>query len=245
MEFTYQDYRKLIELLQERGFTIGKFQPAAAGENKAWLRHDIDMSIEDAFNLANLEEQLGVVSTYHVMLDTGFYNVMASGSNRKLRSMADMGHDIGLHYVDHGVSSDGSIDDAALMAQISRQCSLLSEVLDLEVESFSFHRPRPYLIEKQFVIPGLSNAYAFPFFVKGAYISDSNHNWKCGDPFAFIYEFEGDAVQILTHPFWWTGEPVDPRKKLERFIDRLADGHRATLVHDVGLAASVFGNMGQ
>lgn len=241
MEFTYEEYGSLIELLLDRGFTIGRFQPAATGERKAWLRHDIDMSIDDAFTLACREEQLGVMSTYHVMLDTRFYNVMAADSNKKLKSMSDMGHDIGLHYVDHATSCCDPDDGATLMADITRQCALLSRMLDREIESFSFHRPGPHLLEKPIVVPGLSNAYSQPYFVRGAYISDSNHHWKCGDPLKFIDAFAGDSLQVLTHPFWWTTEPVNPAEKLKRFVDLLAAGHRTTLVHDVGLAASVFG----
>lgn len=241
MDFTYQEYRQLIELLQTTGFTLGILQPASPGERKAWLRHDIDMSVDDAFSLANVEEQLGVVSTYHVMLDTAFYNVMASGTNMKLRSMADMGHDIGLHYLGHDASWVDADEDAALMTDISRQCALLSEALDLEVSSFSFHRPKPQLLQKKLVVPGLNNAYRPPYFKQGAYISDSNHHWKCGDPFAFIERFEGPTLQVLTHPFWWNPEAVDPGVKLERFVAKLADAHTATLVHDIGIAASVFG----
>lgn len=242
MEFTYDEYGRLIERIQASGFTIGKMQPAAPGERKAWLRHDIDMSVDDAFRLAGLEEQLGVVSTYHVMLDTNFYNVMASRENSRLRSMAAMGHDIGLHYVDHGPASDGTVDGAALMAGISSQCGLLSEALGFEVESFSFHRPGAHLLQAPVVIPGLSNAYAQPYFVPGAYISDSNHHWKCGDPFAFVESFGGDSLQVLTHPFWWTTTPEDPARKLRRFVERLTAAHTATLVHDIGLASAVFGD---
>ena len=240
MDFTYQEYGTLIELLRASGFTLEKFHEAPVDERKAYLRHDIDMSIDDAFRLANFEEQLGVVSTYYVLLDTGFYNVMAAGSSARLRSMAYMGHDIGLHYVQRSHLDEDPDYDSALLADICRQCTLLSEMLDLEIATFSFHRPTPQLLQKKLIVPGLSNAYASPYFEQGAYISDSNHHWRCGDPFAFISEFSGSSLQVLTHPFWWNPDPVDPRRKLQDFVDRLADSHRATLIHDVGLAASVF-----
>jgi hypothetical protein len=200
------------------------------------------MSIDDALSLAFLERDLDVNSTYYVMLDTELYNVLTPGAVAMLRGMAGMGHDIGLHYVQQNENYDARGYDANLITHISKQCQLLSRILELDIASFSFHRPAPDILRKNIAVAGYSNAYVDPYFIPGAYISDSNHHWRCGDPHAFINEFKGESLQVLTHPFWWNPESIDPGDKLISFVGHLKSGHQAALIRDVKLAQAVFEN---
>ena len=242
LKFTYQEYTGLIDLLRANGFTFERFANSPTGRRKVYLRHDIDMSIDDALSLASLERDLDVNSTYYVMLDTELYNVLTPGAAAKLRDIAGRGHDIGLHYVQQNENYDAQGYDANLITDISKQCELLSSILELDITSFSFHRPAPEILRKNIVVAGYSNAYVDPYFIPGAYISDSNHHWRCGDPYAFINEFKGENLQVLTHPFWWNPEAIDPGEKLISLVGRLKSGHQATLIRDVKLAQAAFAN---
>ena len=237
--FTFGYYARLLQLLRGKGFSFGRFQPEAAAGKRALLRHDIDMSIGDALEFARMEHGLGVASTYYVMLDTQLYSVPAAASSGGLRAIAGMGHDIGLHYVQHD-DSRGPAGDAEAAAEIKQQCGILADILGLDITTFSFHRPTTELRAQNIDIPGLANAYAAPYFVAGAYISDSNHHWRCGDPVQFISGFGGDHLQVLTHPFWWGVEQTDPVRKLKLFLDGLRRTQQEALIHDVKLAKDAF-----
>lgn len=237
--FTYGFYARLIGLLADKGFTFSKFQADAAPARRVLLRHDIDMSIADAVSFARMERELEVASTYYVMLDTQLYCVPATASRNGLKEIADMGHDIGLHYVQNERTPDAARREA-LGAEIAQQCAILGDMLGLPVRTFSFHRPTRPLLDADIDVPGVSNAYGADYFSGGCYISDSNHHWRCGDPEKFIAGFGGDLLQVLTHPFWWDIEARDPVEKLRSFVAGLNQRNIDTLVHDVQLARTAF-----
>ena len=239
MEFTYDRYVGLIELLRAQGFSCSRFQNGPNASRPVYLRHDIDLSIGDALSVAELEAEHGVVSTYYVMLDTELYNVSATVSKNQLRAIAALGHDIGLHYVQPG-DNETNGDFLRFGEEIRWQSRVLADVLELPVKSFSYHRPTPHMLDANIAVADLVNAYMPPFFMPGAYISDSNHHWRCGDPATFIANFDGQSLQMLTHPFWWNAQPTDPVKKLKRFLDGRHKSHLTAIIRDVKLARDAF-----
>ena len=238
-DFTYQYYADLVTLLRDKGFTFDKFMQGSAATKRVFLRHDIDMSIRDAIRFAEMEARLGVVSTYYVMLDTELYSVLCSAAKNDLRGIANLGHDIGLHYVQHDQQFDSS-KQSVIADEIRQQSKILSDVLGIAVGSFSYHRPNSEILNANVAVENLCNAYSAPFFTPGAYISDSNHHWRCGDPTVFIRNYVGTTLQILTHPFWWGSSAEDPVSKLKRFLQERSDRNKAALIHDVKLASSAF-----
>lgn len=100
--FTIDHYKEIIELARDKGYAIikvkdyGNENPFKKGV--ILLRHDIDWSLEYAYELANIEYDLGVKSSYYVYLHSGTYNALAPESMKMIKEMNDMGHEIGLHY---------------------------------------------------------------------------------------------------------------------------------------------------
>ena len=123
------------------------------------LRHDIDFDPIAALAMAELESGEGVRSTYFVLLRTDFYNPLERGNVERLREIARLGHDIGLHY-DETQYEDG--DDA--IAAIKREADTLGGALGLPVECVSMHRPSKASLEAQWSIPGIVNSYSNEFF---------------------------------------------------------------------------------
>ena len=88
MNFTYDGYKTLIKLLKNHGYTPAQY---TGGYNKSViLRHDVDTSIEKAVKMAEFEKNLGISSTYFVLVTTDFYNVFSAKNTaliRKIRTL--------------------------------------------------------------------------------------------------------------------------------------------------------------
>ena len=98
MQFTYSAYETLIALLRAQEYAFCDYHDHAQHPRCVILRHDIDNSLPQAVRLAEIEAELGVKSTYFVLLRTDFYNVASKTGQDALRRILSLGHEIGLHY---------------------------------------------------------------------------------------------------------------------------------------------------
>ena len=58
----------MLEYLESCGYTSRNFDDAEVGERHMLLRHDLDMSIDAALPIAEIERDMGISATYFVMV---------------------------------------------------------------------------------------------------------------------------------------------------------------------------------
>ena len=63
------------------------------------LRHDVDLSLDAALRLAEVEAEAGVTATYFLMTESVFYNLASSEGATAIARLRELGHRIGLHAV--------------------------------------------------------------------------------------------------------------------------------------------------
>src|SRR5207244_1537073 len=117
------------------------------------LRHDVDLSLEAALELAELEAELAAPATYFVMTESVFYNLASRAGERALERLRELGHRVGLHAVHPRAELDERFDRV-----------------------LAWHNPRPEFMGA--LIDGVANAMEPRFFVPGRYRSDSNQRWR-------------------------------------------------------------------
>ena len=85
-ELTYSNYKTLITTLKEdynfTCFSKIKFSNEPI-EKKVLLRHDIDLSLEKALEMAEIEAELGVPAVYFLFLRSPFYNIFSKKEEKK------------------------------------------------------------------------------------------------------------------------------------------------------------------
>lgn len=178
------------------------------------LRHDVEFSVEKAYELAQFEhDSLGVKSSYFFQIRNYAYNPLAFKNISLIKKMYDMGHHIGLHVNTPGLPSFENTTEFIL-----NDVSLLRAGLGLPVDRFSFHRPTTEQLESNIRIDGLINAYDTLFFhfyknkqrdsVSVHYFSDSEHQWKYGDPLSVLKK-PIKKIQLLIHPYSWSKQGLD------------------------------------
>ena len=74
-DFTLENYKSLIRLAK-KNYNFKNFNDALDISRSFVLwRHDIDFSVHMALNLANIEFEEKVKSTFFVQLNSDFYNI--------------------------------------------------------------------------------------------------------------------------------------------------------------------------
>ncbi len=190
-----------------------------AAPRRVFVRHDIDVSLERAVPIARLESEAGVVSTYHVMLASPFYQLGWSSSRDALAEIDRLGHEIGLHY-DVVARGTKDVDEATRERDIANACDELEGILGRPVRSVSFHLPVPELINGPLRIAGRVSGYAKELF--RWYISDSRARWREGEPLLSLTRPRGPNLQILIHPIWYGSRHEHPALRTRNFLLEVA-----------------------
>lgn len=239
--FSYREYRKIVEIVKESGRSCN-FSQALDRERFIIMRHDVEFSVERAFALSRLEDEMDFTSTYFFQLTNNSYNLLSRQNQAMLRQMKENGHVIGLHYATNGMTDMGQIRE-----QIQKEIRVMSEMLEMEITAFSVHRPTKDILRENIKLPGVLNAYQDSFFtfaeqvtqdtpLEVRYFSDAQHRWNYGlVPDRETIE-KYDKVQILTHPYSWTAAGHENE---ENFRTLIAE-HRDTFVETIGQECNHF-----
>lgn len=215
MKFTYQAYRELLELLREHGYVFSSYHDYIQADRTVILRHDIDMDIPKAVQMAEIEQEMGVSSTYFVLVTSNFYNIFSQENQKMLRRLQEMGHEVGLHF------DEAKYDEETdLVRAMEQEAALLSQCMGQPVRSLSMHRPSGKTLEADYLVQGghIVNSYGTEFFRNHKYVSDSRRNWR-EDVLAIVRSGEFDRLHILTHAFWYDETERSARDVLKDFCE--------------------------
>ena len=97
-DFSYEYYLKLIETIAT-SLPLVDFSDIKETDKQFFiLRHDVEFSIEKAYELAKIEHDILKINTsYFFQIRNYTYNPLAFKSIELIKKIHDMGHKIGLH----------------------------------------------------------------------------------------------------------------------------------------------------
>jgi hypothetical protein len=166
--------------------------PDAKVNRHIHLRHDVDLSLSYALELAKEEQKHDISSTYYIMLHSSLYNATSPEGMDIIQHIHSIGHKIGLH-VDTRSYLQNDLETLSLIVgePVRDWRKHLSNLTpDIEPEP----RPAGY-----------------------KYISDSGMNWREGCFCQQVGKY--DKMEILIHPEWWTVSPTAKRNRFEIIED--------------------------
>jgi len=183
--FSLKHYFKTLYDYIDAGYVI---IPDAKVRRHIHLRHDVDLSLSYALELAREEQKRDISATYYIMLHSSLYNATSPEGIEQIRDIHNLGHKIGLH-----------IDTRY---HLENDFHTLSLIVGERVTDWRKHLSN---LTPEFIIPE-------PRPKNYKYISDSGMNWreKC-----FCQQIgKYDKMEILIHPLWWC---VSPNGKMDRW----------------------------
>ena len=160
--FTVKHYLETVNKYRDNGYHIGPVGDFFHNDihyKHILLRHDVDLSLDYALDMALLEKDNDIHATYFILLTSDLYSAVSPKGRERVKAIMDAGHEIGLH-----------IDSRYYLGQ--SEFFLMSQISQTTVTSWCQH-----LIT---VTPPLDiprDAAKIPNY---KYLSDSAMNWREG-----------------------------------------------------------------
>ena len=218
-DFTEDEYCNLLKVAKIH-WTFIRFPEYKRVGNVCLWRHDIDFSVHRAYQLARIEAEEHVSTTYFLYLHSQFYNLLEREILDLVLKIADLGHDIGLHFEPAFYRADiNNIEQ--FVEKLNFEKTILQHFIHREIQVFSLHNPDigEWIEIEHDEVAGLINTYGGYFQRNYRYVSDSNGYWRFHRLRDVLESAEDQKLQILTHPEWWTPESMSPRKRIVRCIE--------------------------
>ncbi len=172
---------------------VGKELPT---DNIFLIRHDVDISPVAALAMAKLEHKHDIQTSYYIRLHAPFYNAFDEQTYKTLAEIADLGHELGLHY------EPGYFErlDKDIRDGIAGDIQAFEHLFGFRSASVSQHEPSVGPVVK--TLPeGYPCAYQ-PHLIFGMkYFGDSGFHWREGCVCSKIGKF--DQIHTLIHPSSW------------------------------------------
>lgn len=204
--FDLAHYRELLGAARTGGYRFAAFdRDPRPGD--LFLRHDVDLSLEAALELARLEAELGVRATYFLMTRSVFYNLGSPAGQQALSALRSLGHAVGHHAVYPHVDLDERFDRVV-----------------------AWHNPDPEFVSQP--IDGAVNVMEQPWFDPERYRSDSNQRWRHGCPHEQLARGELDWLQLLVHPEIWVHPGATMRETMLAMLDAERERRLEQLAED-------------
>jgi hypothetical protein len=204
--FDLDHYRELVAAARAGGYRFAFFdRDPEPGD--LLLRHDVDLSLEAAIGLAELEAELDARATYFLMTESVFYNLASPAGERALERLRALGHRVGLHAVYPRAELDGRFDPVV-----------------------AWHNPEPEFMTS--ALDGAANAMEPRFFAPERYRSDSNQRWRSGCPHEALARGDFEWLQLLTHPEIWVYPGATMRETMLAMLEARRELALAQLAAD-------------
>ena len=194
--FDLAHYRELVRAAQFGGYRFAGFDRAPQAGDLI-LRHDVDLSLEAALTIAEVEAEEGAWSTWFLMTRSNFYNLDSAAGEQAIARLRELGHRVAHHAVYPQVDLDDRFDPVV-----------------------AWHNPDPEYMQAE--IPGAGNVMSARFFDPEHYRSDSNQHWRHGCPHEELAAGRFRWLQLLTHPEIW----VHPGDTMGETMLALLDAER-------------------
>jgi hypothetical protein len=192
-EFSLEHYRELLEAAKAGGYRFAGFdEPPQAGD--LLLRHDVDLSLDAAVKMAEIEAAAGAWSTWFLMTRSVFYNLDSSEGKRAIARLHELGGRIAHHAVWPNVDLDDRFEPVV-----------------------AWHNPDAEFMSA--AVDGATNVMAPPWFDAEHYRSDSNQNWRHGCPHDELERGEFEWLQLLIHPEIWVYDGQSMAETMGSFLD--------------------------
>jgi hypothetical protein len=176
--FTLDHYRELLQAARTGGYRFALFDGQRPRRGDLLLRHDVDLSLDAALRMAELESEHGVAATYFLMTESVFYNLASPEGVAATARLRDLGHRVGLHAVYPNAVLDDRFDPVV-----------------------AWHNPDPGYMTAP--LPNAVNVMQEEYFDPPTYRSDSNQRWRSGCPHEELRAGGFPWLQLLTHPEIW------------------------------------------
>jgi hypothetical protein len=195
--FSLDHYRELLEAAKAGGYRFAGFD-RRPDPGDLVIRHDVDLSLEAAVRMAEVEAEAGVHSTWFLMTRSVFYNLASPEGEWALDRLRDLGGRIAHHALWPNVDLDHRFEPVV-----------------------AWHNPEPEYVTTP--IHTALNVMTSPWSDAQHFLTDSNQNWhsrgregRC--PHGELALGTLEWLHLVIHPEIWVYEGDTMRETMESFL---------------------------
>lgn len=185
-DFTLEAYRQYLQAIKASYANIIRFADFFSAnpppDSFVIIRHDVDRKPGNALQMARLEKEMGVCSTYYFRTKPHVFKPAI------IRKVAACGHEIGYHYES---LSDSNGDCAAALKDFERNLKKLRQIVPVTTISMHGSPLKPYDNRELWRSPKNHTYLQNDLQIAGeiyldidyhdiAYINDTGRNWRTG-----------------------------------------------------------------
>lgn len=204
--FDFAHYAELLTAAQAGGYRFAAFGEGPR-DGDLFLRHDVDLSLDAAVRMAELEAEAGATATYFLMPESVFYNLASKEGTAAIARLRQLGHRVGLHAVWPRAALDDRFDPVV-----------------------AWHNPDPEYMTAP--VEGALNVMSEPWFAPATYRSDSNQRWRHGCPHAELAAGAFPWLQLLVHPEIWAYAGATMGETMRAMLDAERERRLGLLAED-------------
>lgn len=228
-DFSFNHYREILTLVKEKGYQSTFFNEEIEGK-QIIIRHDIDLDLDAALEMAKIESELGMKAIYFIWISSPFYNIFENRYKDIIRKIVELGHEIGLHYDETSRECNSKEE---LISYIDKESEIIKIYFNLDIKTVSFHRPSQYILNSDLTCGKYINTYSKKFFKEFTYISDSRGEWKNGCICDMLNNKLPEKLQFLTHAIWWKEKSLINQERLRDFLQYKLEKMSGDLSHNI------------
>ena len=226
-DFSFKSYQLLLNKLIDNGYGFQTFRDFLINpQNKTiLLRHDIDLKKRSSLKIASLEKKMNICSTFY------FRAVSQIFDEKIIKSIAEMGHEIGYHYENLALAK-GNYETAMVLfkkhLEMFRKITRINTIC-MHGNSLSKFDNRKLWEKYSYRDFGIIGEPYFDLdFNKVLYLTDTAQRWNGSDISVrdhvksnFNYSFRTtfdiinninklpDTIMLTVHPDRWTDNPLE------------------------------------
>jgi len=202
------NYKTFIHKFIENEYRFIFFDELIQNKDKQIiLRHDVDLDIDLAYEMAIIENKLGIKSTFFFLLSNNSYNLISEKNKKILNKIRDLGHKISLHF-------DMMIYDN-VEEGFEREKDIFHQIFNENINIISIHRPKNNFLETPDKFFTTQNSYEKKYIKEIHYFADSGGSFRYGNPLNSDAFIKKQSMQLVIHPAWWM---VD-RNSVKEIVD--------------------------
>lgn len=191
-----QSYKDFINQFLRQGYTITSFDELnLKNDSQLILRHDVDFDLRAAYQIAKIENNLNINSTFFFLLRGDFYNLLNDDNYNYVKKIKSFGHNITLHY-DTSIYKDSK-------RELCNEVKIFEDFFNTKVNIISIHRPSEDFLKNPNGYFEITNTYENKFFKDIKYFADSGGRFRFGNPLESKEFHTRHNIQLVTHPIWW------------------------------------------
>lgn len=212
--FTYDEYRYILKRLETQGYRFVDYHEALEDvhnpntQHFAVIRHDLDVSLENAIKIAKIDNELNIQSTFFILVNTNFYHVFWNQDTLLIKGLQSLDREIGLHF---------AFQEKPEAWVLNHERIGFEGYYQTKIDFFTIHCPHKLNEEFSALLYGLQNVSEIQ---NVKYFGDGWGQWRHGHPLESDEFKQGKPLHLNFHPIWWNEEPKSPLICLNEFIKR-------------------------